>query len=239
MILEAAGWCLIVTSPLIIGAWIAFRFQPSSKIVGLIMGFGAGALIAAVAYELFPETSSQYPLSFVSLGLGAILFYLGTSLIERRSTTKGEDENVETRRGKTIVLGALLDGIPESLVLGMSFAVGGTLSIAFFGAVLASNLPEGIAASSEMVRGGVPRHHIFLLWLFVMLICVMSTIVGVMVIQIAPSAEGVNSMAMAGGAVLAMLADSMIPEGFQEGGRPTGLIVVLGFAFAALLGVIG
>ena len=240
MILEAAGWCVLATSSLIIGAWIAFRFQPSSKVVGLVMGFGAGALIAAVAYELFPEPSYQHLLSFLSLGLGAILFYLGTSLIERRSRGKGTgDANEQTRMGKTIVLGALLDGIPESLVLGMTLAVGGALSIAFFGAVLVSNLPEGIAASAELERGGIPRHKIYSLWIFVMLISVISTIVGVMMIQIVPSAEGVNAMAIAGGAVLAMLADSMIPEGFREGGRLTGLIVVLGFAFAAILGVIG
>lgn len=121
----------------------------------------------------------------------------------------------------------------------MTFAVGGAISIAFFGAVLVSNLPESIAASSEMERGGMPFHKIYLIWLFVVLVNVISTIVGVIMIQIAPYLEGIYVMALASGAVLAMLTDSMIPEGFQEGGRPTGLIVVLGFAFAAILGMIG
>ncbi len=238
MILKAALWCLIATVPLIIGAWIAFRFQPSLKIVGFVMGFGAGALIAAVAYDLFPENPNL--LSFIALGLGAIMFYLGTSFIERRSTAKGkEGESEQARTGKAILLGALLDGIPESLVLGMTFAVGGVISIAFFGAVLVSNLPESIAASSEMERGEMPRNKIYLMWFFVVLISVISTIIGVMVIQIAPYAEGIYAMAIASGAVLAMLADSMIPEGFQEGGRPTGLMVVFGFAFAATLGILG
>jgi ZIP family zinc transporter len=225
MILKAALWCFIATVPLIIGAWIAFRFQPSSRIVGFVMGFGAGALIAAVAYDLFPETISHNLLSFIALGLGAIIFYLGTSFIERRSTAKGkEGESVQARTGKAILLGALLDGIPESLVLGMTFAVGGVISIAFFGAVLVSNLPESIAASSEMERGEMPRYKIYLMWLFVVLISVICTITGVVVIQISPYVEGIYVMAIASGPVLAMLADSMIPEGFQKGGRPMGWV---------------
>jgi ZIP family zinc transporter len=161
MILEAALWCLIAASTLIIGTWIAFTFRLSSKIVGIVMGFGAGALIAAVAYELFPETSRDL-LSFIALGLGAIVFYFGTSWIERRSMAKGkEGEGAQAQTGKTIVLGALLDGIPESLVLGMTFAIGGVISIAFFGAILVANLPESIAASSVMERRGMPRRKIY------------------------------------------------------------------------------
>jgi zinc transporter, ZIP family len=88
MILEAAVWCLLATSTLLIGAWIALRFQPPSRVVGLVMGFGAGAMIAAVAYELFPDSASHDLLSFIALGAGAILFYYGTSWIERRSRTR-------------------------------------------------------------------------------------------------------------------------------------------------------
>lgn len=240
MIPEAAFWCVLATSTLVIGAGIALRFRPSSSLVGLVMGFGAGAMIAAVAYELFPDTAAHDLLSFVALGLGAILFYAGTSWIERRSRVKGGDgESAQARAGKVIVLGALLDGIPESLVLGMSLAEGGAVSLAFFGAVLISNLPEGLAASSEMERGGIPHRRIYTIWLSVMLLCILSTIGGVILIQNVPSAEGAYVMAAAAGAVLAMLADSMIPEGFQEGGRLTGLLVVLGFAFGFVLATIG
>jgi ZIP family zinc transporter len=239
MILEAALWCLLATSTLLIGAWIVFTSHPSPRIVGLVMGFGAGAMISAVAYELFPETSRNLP-SFLALGLGAVVFYYGTSWIEKRSQANGrQGESSQAQTGKVIVLGALLDGIPESLVLGMSLAIGGAVSLAFFGAVLVSNLPESIAASSEMERGGIPRRRIYTIWLSVILICVLSTIGGVMLVQIVPRLTGIYAMAAAGGAVLAMLADTMIPEGFHEGGKPTALLVVLGFAFAAMLGVIG
>lgn len=215
------------------------RFRPSSKIVGIVMGFGAGALISAVAYELIPESSPRDFASFIALGLGAVVFYFATSWIIRRSRSNGKDDNAKTQTGKTIVLGALLDGIPESLVLGMSLVTGDAISIAFLGAVFVSNLPESIAATSEMDRGGISHRRIYGIWLIVLLSCVIVTIIGAALIQFVPTLEGFYVKAFAAGAVLAMLADSMIPEGFQEGGRPTGLMVVMGFAFASILALIG
>jgi ZIP family zinc transporter len=204
------------------------------------MGFGAGALIAAVAYELIPESSPRDFASFIALGLGAVVFYLATSLIGRRSKAKGkEGESAQAQTGKAIVLGALLDGIPESLVLGMSLFLEGSIGIAFLGAVFVSNLPESIGASSEMDRGGMPHRRIYKIWLFVLIACVIFTVLGALLLQYIPSVEGMYVKAFAAGAVLAMLADSMIPEGFEEGGRLTGLMTVLGFAFASILALVG
>ncbi len=240
MISEAAIWGMISVIPLIIGAWIAFRFKPSSKVVGVVMGFGAGALIAAVAYELIPESSPRDFATFLSLGLGAVVFYVGTSWIERRSRRKGKEaENAKAQTGRAILLGALLDGIPESLVLGMSIGIGDSISIAFLGAVFVSNLPESIGASSEMEAGGMQRSHVYKIWAVIMLACVLITICGALMIQYVPNLEGIYVKAFAAGAVLAMLADSMIPEGFYEGGRLTGLMTVMGFAFASILALLG
>ncbi|MDD1770754.1 MAG: hypothetical protein LUO79_06695 [Methanomassiliicoccales archaeon] len=143
------------------------------------------------------------------------------------------------RVGEEIVLGALLDGIPESLVLGMTFVIGGPAMIAFFGAELIANLPQGIASSADMERGGIRPRRIYALWLFVIGICVISTVCGVLLIQAYPELTGVYAMAAAGGAVLSMLAVTMVPQGFADGGRLTGLMVVLGFAVAAMIGVVG
>ncbi len=172
ILLQGVLWSLIGISTLILGALIAFRSLPSPKIVGYVMGFGAGALISAVAYELFPETSRDLP-AFFFLGLGAIVFYAGTVLIERRSKAKGDEkrtqgEGAQAQMGRTILLGALLDGIPESLVLGMTLAIGGAVNIAFLGAIFVSNLPEAIAASSVMERGGILRREIYKMWRFVL-----------------------------------------------------------------------
>jgi ZIP family zinc transporter len=239
MIPEAAFWGLISTSPLMIGAWIALKFRPSTKIVGIVMCFAAGPLISAVAYELIPETSPRDFASFIALGLGAVTFYLATSCIDRRSKAPGKEDSAQAQTGKDIVLGALLDGIPESLVLGMSLITGDAISIAFLGAVFVSNLPESIAATSEMDRGRIPNRRIYSIWLIVLLFCVLVTIIGAALIQFIPTLEGFYVKAFAAGAVLAMLTTSMIPEGFQEGGRPTGLMVVIGFAFASILALLG
>jgi ZIP family zinc transporter len=206
--------------------------------VGIVMGFGAGALIAAVAYELIPETSPRDFASFIALGLGAVVFYLATSWIDGLAQVRGGD-SARAQTGKDIVLGALLDGIPESLVLGMSLATGDAISIAFLGAVFVSNLPESVSATAEMDRGGMSRRSIYAIWLTVLLSCVIITMVGAALVQFVPSLEGTLVKAFAAGAVLTMLATSMIPEGFQEGGRPTGLMVVMGFAFASSLALIG
>jgi ZIP family zinc transporter len=229
---------LISTVPLILGAWIAFKFRPSSKIVGIIMGFGAGALIAAVAYELIPESSPRDFASFIALGFGAVVFYLASSLIDKRSKKNGGG-NAQAETGLTIVLGALLDGIPESIVLGMSLVVGEAVSVAFLGAVFVSNLPESLSATSEMDKGGMSHRRIYKMWIIILLSCVIFTILGAVLLQYTPGLEGTYVKAFAAGAVLAMLADSMIPEGFQEGGRLTGLMTVMGFAFASILALIG
>ena len=217
---------------------MAFRFKPSSRIVGIVMGFGAGALIAAVAYELIPESSPRDFASFISLGIGAVVFYLASSMIDRRSRSK-DCENDKAETGRTIALGALLDGIPESIVLGMSLVIGEAISVAFLGAVFVSNLPESISATSEMDRGGMPHHKVYRIWIIVMLSCIIFTVLGAVLIQYVPGLEGFYVKAFAAGAVLAMLADSMIPEGFREGGRLTGLMTVMGFAFASILALVG
>jgi len=237
MIVEAALWSFFASSTVLVGTWIALKFKPSPRTVGLIMGFGAGALIAAVAYTLFPSTMSRDFRSFIALALGGIVFFLGAAWIENRGKGKGVKKR-RLRVGEEIVLGALLDGIPESLVLGMTFVIGGPAMIAFFGAELIANLPQGIASSADMKRGGISPRRIYALWLFVIAICVLSTVLGVILIQANPELTGVYAMAAAGGAVLSMLAVTMVPQGFADGGRLTGLMVVLGFAVAAMIGVV-
>jgi ZIP family zinc transporter len=236
---EALIWGLISTCPLAIGAYISLHFRPSAKALGIVMGFGAGALISAVAYELIPGYSPGQIGLFLALGLGAVVFYVGSALIDRRSPADGRKADANAQAGKALILGALLDGLPESLVLGISVAVGDAMNVAFLGAVFVSNLPESIAATAEMDRGGVPRRRIYAMWAVVMLACVAFVLLGAALLQLVPGTEGIYFSAFAAGAVLMVLADSMIPEGFAEGGRPTGLMVVLGFAFASVLAFMG
>jgi ZIP family zinc transporter len=239
VLLEAALLTLAATSTLIIGTWIAFTFRLSPKVVGIVLGFGAGALIAAVAYEMFPETSRDLP-AFLFLALGALVFYAGTVRIEGRPGTEGsEGASAEAQGGKTIVLGSLLDCIPECLVLGMGVAIGGgTVSIALFVSMLVATLPLAIGASSLMERGGMTHRRIYTIWLLVILVCVFSAMGGAALIQLVPQLTGTYVMAAAAGALLAMLAVSMVPEALRETGVLAGLMIVFGFAFAAMLGVL-
>jgi len=240
IILQAALWTSLATATLLVGTWIAFTFHLSSKLVGLIMGFGGGALIGAAAYELFPEATRDW-LSFVFLALGAIVFYLGTLWIERRSPAEAaEDEGAQAQAaGQTIVLGTLLDCVPECLTLGMSIAILGAPSMALLVAMLVATLPMTIGASSMMEGGGMSRRKIYGIWLFVMLVCVISGAVGALLIQLLPQLTGIYVMAAAAGALIAMTTVSMIPEALKATGMAAGLTTVLGFAFSAMLGVIG
>jgi zinc transporter, ZIP family len=239
IVLQATLGTLVLTSCLLIGTWIAFTFRLSSKVVGIVLAFGAGALISAVAYEMFPEASRDF-LSFIALAAGALIFFFGTLWLERSSEGKGtEVESAQAQGGQAIVLGTLLDCIPECLVLGMSFAVGGLISIALFVSMLIATLPMTIGAASMMEAGGMSRRKIYGIWLMVMLICVISAVAGAILIQIVPQLTGMYAMATAAGALLAMLTVSMVPEALRTTGVASGLAVVFGFAFSAMLGLLG
>ncbi len=225
--LAAGAWALLAGSSLLLGAFVALRFKVPPRRVGEIMGFGAGALLGALAYELLPNTRVSDVTIWVAFGVGSIVFYLADGLVSRHATSGGGS-------GVDIALGALLDGIPESVVLGMSLAVGGSVSIGFLVAVLVSNLPEGLSASGEMGATHSSR-AIYLMWTGIAVVAGISGAVGYLVANSLPGSDGRYVQAFAAGAVLTMLADSMFPEAFEEGGRVVALLTALGFAAAALL----
>jgi len=212
------------------------------------MGLGAGALIGAIAYELIPTAEGLLgEAAMLFFGLGALVFYGASFWISRRSAGgKASSPNgsegmarEDAMTGKSIALGSLLDGIPESLVLGMTIATGGGVSVAFLGAVIISNLPESLGATTGMRNGGELPHRIYRLWLVILVLSAVFAGVGYLFIISIPSADGHLAMAFAAGAVLTMLADSMIPEAYREEGTMVGLMVVLGFAIAATLTFLG
>src|SRR3954453_17911404 len=138
--LTAALWGVLAAASLLLGAWVALRFRVPTHVVGLTMGFGAGALVAALAYELIPDVNTSDPLVWLAFGAGAVLFYGLDRLVERRAGAQGGV-------GVAIALGTLLDGVPESVVLGIGVAVGGAVSVGFLVAVLLSNVPESLSSS--------------------------------------------------------------------------------------------
>jgi zinc transporter, ZIP family len=237
---EAVFWGLVAGSSLLIGAVVALRLRPTQRTTGLIMAFGAGVLISAVAYELVAESveagSSLAPVAF-GLGAGALVFYLGDLAIDRAGGEHRKSSGGDQAEGSSlaITMGALLDGIPESLVLGLSLLIGPGISAALLAAVFISNVPEAIAATTGLARSGWARRRILGMWTGIVLISGLSAGLGYGLFSNFSELTGGIAQAFAAGAMLTMLADTMMPEAFKYGGRKTGLFTVLGFALAVAI----
>jgi ZIP family zinc transporter len=228
--LAAAGWGALGASSLLVGAWLAIHWQPPGRTTGLIMGFGAGTLLGAITYELIPAESLGGGWTVIAFAAGALVFYG----VDRAVTGRHQSEGSASR---SIMLGALLDGIPESLVLGMGLAAGGEVSIAFLVAVFMSNLPEALGATAGM-RNGRSIGSIYRAWGAIVVAAAVSAAIGYVLVDLIPAADGGRVEGFAAGAVLTMLANSMLPEAVREGGRRTGLLVALGFAVAGTLALL-
>ncbi len=148
-------WGLLATSSLILGGIIATRISISKKVLGIIMAFGAGTLISAVSYELIYEAVKLgRGTGFPAFGIfaGALTFYFSEKLIDNMGKSKHEGNNASEQSGLLIpmVLAIILDGIPESIVIGLGIFEGGAVSVAMLVAVFISNLPEAIAGTTGM-----------------------------------------------------------------------------------------
>jgi ZIP family zinc transporter len=230
----AIGWGALAASSLVIGALLGIARPWPRKLVGLVLAFGAGALISAVSFDLAEEGAKVGKGSVVAAGLavGAITYFALNRVVGRRRG--GSEENA----GSALALGAFLDGIPEQAVLGIGIAAGAGVSIGLLVAIFVSNLPEAIGSATEMRADRTPDATIRRLWILVAAICALSTVIGY---AIADNVSGDLNAAVDGfaaGALLVMLVDSMIPEAVRKGGDVSGLVTVLGFAVAAALSTV-
>jgi len=241
-VLEAAGWGALGASSLLIGALIGALTPITKRAVGLVLGFGAGALISAVSFELTEDALrlGGADATAAGLALGAFAFYGGDRALERRGA--GERQMMRDKSegsGTSLLLGALLDGIPEAAVIGTTLIGGAEVGIAVLSAVFLSNLPEAIGGSSGMRAAGASTRHILLAWTAVVLTCAVASALGYALLDGASGNAIAMLQAFAAGGVLVLLADSMIPDANRQGGPSTGLLTVLGFALAALLSAAG
>jgi ZIP family zinc transporter len=229
---------------LLIGSFVGLYLKIPQRNIAQIMAFGSGVLISALSIDLMSEafeiTEKTMLVSFSFLA-GALVFVGGDMAVDsigaefRKSTLIDPNVVSNGNSGMAILLGTLLDGIPESLVMGATLSVGGTGGLVFVAAVFLSNFPEGISGTIAMKNSGMSSIKIIGIWVIMLLVTILCTVVGYQFLGNAPSEFRAASMAFASGAILAMLSDTMLPESFKEGGKLTGIFVVIGFLVAFLV----
>jgi ZIP family zinc transporter len=234
---EAFLWGVVGGSSLVIGGVVALRVAMTRRLLGLIMAFGAGVLISAVAYELVHEAfETSAGDGGIALGLlaGSAVFFAAEVLIDRLAggERKGSGDTQAATAGRAIVLGIILDGVPESLVLGLTVLEAGSVSVAFLVAVFLANLPEAIAATTALSRAGRTSARIIRFWVLVCLGFGLASLAGYVLLDTASPRTVAIVLAFAGGAILTMLANTMMPEALHYGGKLAGFLTTLGFALA-------
>ena len=242
---QAGLWGLLAGGALVVGALIAWFVPVPRRVVGGVMAFGAGVLISALAFDLVDEAEKTGGLGPTMVGFlgGALAYVLGNVLLARRGAhdrkSAGDEqmsEEEQTGSGTAIALGALLDGVPESTALGLSLLTGDGVGIAVFAAIAISNLPEGLSSAAGMKRNGRSARYVFGVWIGIAVACGISGALGYLLLDDASPETVATITAVAAGAILAMIADTMIPEAYKETQFYTGLIATVGFIVAFGIG---
>jgi ZIP family zinc transporter len=236
----AFGWGTLAASSLVIGALIALLFRISLRAIGLIMGFGAGVLISAVAFDLVQDAAdkaSGHGAVIAGIFAGCGVFFGGDWLIDRSGGANRKDAEGAQEGGSAlaIVLGTVLDGIPESMVIGLTIFQGGAVGAAYLAAVFISNLPESISSTAGLTAGGWKKARVVWLWIAIALISGLSSLAGYSLFQHSSPDTVAFVLAFAAGAILTMLADTMMPEAYEHGGKLVGVVTTLGFATAFVI----
>ena len=230
---EAAFWGLVTAGSLWVGAALAL-LRPPSRFIGLAMAFGSGALIAAVAYELVLDAvATDVQLAALGFAAGALVFYGGDWAISRRGGAGRKSMSGDKQlagSANAIVLGTVLDGIPESFVLGAAIAQEGIVPTAVVVGVFVANVPDALSGTTGLLQAGWTRARVFAMWSGVVAVSVIASVVGWALLESIGTDGGAFATAFAAGAVLVMLADTLMPEAFELGGREAGLLTALGFA---------
>ncbi len=232
---------------LLIGAAVALIWDIPRTIVAAIMAFGAGVMLATLALELVAESREAAGIRpvVIGFGVGAVLYVGGDRLVERllsRHDARHRSRNIHSRRGTAhpggggaFAVGALLDGIPESLVIGVLVALTGGFPAAMVVAIGLSNIPEGLAGSAAMLRAGRSKRTILGLWSSITVISMVAAVLGTAALSSAPPEVLAFVVSLAAGALLAMVSNAMIPEAYEEDHWLSGLIVAAGFLVAFVM----
>ncbi|MCD5347575.1 ZIP family metal transporter [Agromyces sp. S2-1-8] len=232
---------LIAGGALLAGAVIAWFVDVPTRIVAGIMAFGSGVLVSALAYDLVLEAQDEggfWP-TVVGFAVGAVVYVLANRLLDRFDQRNPRGTGQDPGTGTGIAIGALLDGLPESAVLGLSMVGGAGVSVPVFVAVVISNLPEGLSSTAELKANGRSRAYVFLLWTGIALASGLASLAGYTLLDDASGELTAFITAIAAGAILAMICDTMIPEAFRTAHAFTGLLATAGFLLSYAVHVAG
>ena len=215
----------LAQSSLVLVALVVHRVRVSTRVVGTFAAFGAGSLLGAISFSLIPQAeAAAVPQITLALLSGAFVYLLSDRFVERRFVGDG------SAAALGIVVGAVVDGVPESLIFGIQLAIGLPISPAFVLAVWISNIPQALAPSVDLADKGWTTARLAGMWAIVGLACGIAAGLGYLLGRIDPALTGAQAAAFAAGGLLAMLADSLMPFAFQRGGAWAGIFTVLGFA---------
>jgi ZIP family zinc transporter len=242
--LQAGLWGLLAGGALLIGAAIGYRARVPQRLIAAIMAFGSGVLISALSFDLMQEAYERGGFGATATGfiVGAVVYTAANWVLthkgakhRKRSGDQQSKESEDAGSGAAIALGALLDGIPESIVIGLSFLAGGRVSFVAVAAIFLSNIPEGLSSAAGMKKAGRSAVYVFGVWGGIALASGIASLVGYTLFEGCSGGVVAATTAVAAGAILAMLADTMIPEAFEGSHELAGLITVLGFLAAFAL----
>jgi ZIP family zinc transporter len=243
----AGLWGLLAGSALLIGALFAYFLKIPQRIVAGVMAFGAGVLLSAISLELMEESFNLggYYSMIMGFIVGAAIFTVINVYLSRKGAKhrkrSGEQLKSISDDGNSlaIVAGSIIDGIPESIAIGITLITGGAVSVATVVAIFISNVPEGLSSTAGLKNAGWELKTIFLMWSSIAIISGIASLLGYAVFSHFPDEVVSFTLALAAGGILAMLIDTMIPEAFSETHDMAGLITVLGFIVSFVLSKIG
>ena len=225
--LNALGLGLLVQSSLLFAGLLVCWVTVPRRLVGILAGFGAGAMLAAISFDLIAETDGLHEWELAGwMLLGVATFLVGDRMVEKKFGDEG------TGGAMGIVVGSVVDGVPESIILGVQLATGLPVSVSFVAAVMISNVPQAIAPSADLAAAGWGVRRLGRLWLLVVLACGVAAAFGYLAAEASSNVTGSGMAALAAGGLLAMLTNSLMPFAYERGGEWAGVACVVGFCLS-------